>query len=119
MKVRCTHCKILKDESYFSPNRGKKNNRNSWCKQCHCEAAKVYIKSIAGKQIKASWMKTDSLKQKSRMLLGKEVRAGKIVKEACFLCGEKNTFGHHLLYEFPLKVVWLCQKHHSAIHRKL
>ena len=43
---------------------------------------------------------------------------GIITRQPCKTCGIENGFAHHPDYSQPLKVVWLCQAHHSEIHRK-
>lgn len=43
------------------------------------------------------------------------IRAGKLVRKPCTICGKKSE-GHHPDYNKPLEVVWLCRKHHASIH---
>lgn len=42
---------------------------------------------------------------------------GEIKKEPCEKCGDPNSQGHHENYLEPLKVRWLCSKHHGEEHR--
>ncbi len=44
------------------------------------------------------------------------VKAGKIIKTPCVVCGEINVFAHHEDYSKPFEVVWLCRKHHREKH---
>ena len=44
------------------------------------------------------------------------IRDGRLEREPCVICGESNTEAHHEDYSKPLDVVWLCRKHHLAIH---
>lgn len=44
------------------------------------------------------------------------VRLGLMSKEPCRECGDPNTEAHHEDYDRPHDVVWLCRKHHDAIH---
>lgn len=48
------------------------------------------------------------------------LRSGKLAKpEKCQVCGiRKAAHGHHQDYLDPLKVTWLCEFHHRAIHSK-
>lgn len=48
--------------------------------------------------------------------LGNAVRSGKIIKQPCFICGNRIVEGHHPIYSMPLDVVWLCKVHHREIH---
>ena len=44
------------------------------------------------------------------------IRAGKMIKKPCKICGENKVEGHHPDYTKPLEVVWLCDKHHTEVH---
>ena len=44
------------------------------------------------------------------------VRTGKLIREACEICGKKKTDAHHPDYTKPLDVIWLCRKHHVELH---
>jgi len=39
-----------------------------------------------------------------------------LVKYPCEVCGEENSEAHHLDYNDPLNVLWLCKKHHREWH---
>ncbi len=58
-------------------------------------------------------------KHTARIALGNAVRSGKILKNACEICGDKDSEAHHDDYLKPLDVVWLCPKHHAARHVEL
>lgn len=45
------------------------------------------------------------------------VKAGKIAKLPCEVCGAAKSEAHHPDYSKPLDVVWLCRKHHADAHR--
>lgn len=51
--------------------------------------------------------------------VGKARREGILIPLPCAVCGSPNSVAHHEDYSKPLEVVWLCQKHHVARHRKL
>lgn len=44
------------------------------------------------------------------------VRAGRLQRLPCFICGETPTHGHHAHYGLRLGVIWLCVKHHEEAH---
>jgi len=46
------------------------------------------------------------------------VKAGKLKKTNCQLCGNSKVQAHHEDYSKPLKVIWLCRKCHKFIHRR-
>ena len=41
------------------------------------------------------------------------IRAGRLVRKPCEVCGNPEVDGHHDDYSLPLKVRWLCRKHHK------
>lgn len=47
------------------------------------------------------------------------LKIGRLRKKPCEVCGERKVDGHHDDYNKPLKVRWLCKKHHRAAHRGL
>lgn len=63
---------------------------------------------------------TDHKKKiRARVYLNIAVARNKIKKEVCKICGSKRVEAHHEDYNYPLKVEWLCKKHHKPLkHRK-
>ena len=47
----------------------------------------------------------------------KAIKRGKLVRKPCIICDSPDAQGHHFDYSKPLKVLWLCRKHHLAFHR--
>lgn len=45
------------------------------------------------------------------------IKSGLLKKEPCEKCGAKKVEAHHPDYSQPLKVKWLCMKHHKDLHR--
>lgn len=52
----------------------------------------------------------------ARQIVSDAIRAGRIVRGKCFVCGSENAQAHHDDYYKPLDVRWLCRKHHRHIH---
>ena len=44
------------------------------------------------------------------------VKAGKLFKQPCEVCGIQKVIAHHTDYSKPLDVLWLCQYHHKQWH---
>lgn len=44
------------------------------------------------------------------------IRAGKMTRDPCEVCGNPKSEGHHDDYSKPLEVRWLCKKHHTEHH---
>lgn|GEM_PF-1977442 len=53
---------------------------------------------------------------KSKNILNRAIAKGEIKRQPCQICGYPNGHGHHEDYNEPLKVVWLCSKHHMRLH---
>ena len=76
----------------------------------------------ANKDLMAKYVRRDRKKfpnkRAARIAVMNAVRLGKLEKESCY-CGVKKVEAHHPSYKKSdfLKVVWLCNKHHKAIHK--
>lgn len=55
-------------------------------------------------------------KRAARVAVGNALRSGRLVKQACEVCGSGRTHAHHDDYSQPLNVRWLCPTHHAEIH---
>lgn len=53
----------------------------------------------------------------ARSLLNVAIARKKISKKPCEVCGNTKVQGHHPDYHKPLKVKWLCIKHHHELHK--
>lgn len=47
------------------------------------------------------------------------LRKGKIKRQPCIDCGKSKSEAHHPDYNYPLRVMWLCRKHHAEEHNNL
>jgi len=45
------------------------------------------------------------------------LKRGRLKRERCRVCGKKAEM-HHPDYGKPLRVKWLCRKHHLALHSR-
>lgn len=45
------------------------------------------------------------------------LKTGRLVRQKCEVCGATKTEAHHDDYNEPLKVRWLCRKHHEEWHK--
>ena len=52
----------------------------------------------------------------ARNKLNNAKNGGAITQQPCVVCGDNKVHAHHPDYSKPLDVVWLCQKHHVAVH---
>lgn len=112
---RCSVCKETKPVSEFWKDRHRSDGLTIWCKVCRKEYVRKQY-SLKKLQLKRQ---LEPLKYKARSTVTNMLRAGKITREPCFLCGVEKTQAHHLNYNYPEKVVWLCNQHHGDIHNEL
>lgn len=56
---------------------------------------------------------------KARRALNNAVASGKVRRKPCEVCRSPKTHGHHEDYSKPLKVRWLCRRHHCQLHKRV
>jgi hypothetical protein len=67
---------------------------------------------------------SEKRKNEARVLLRKAVKAKKVKRKPCVICGAfcdpwdkvNRVMAHHEDYRQPLNVVWLCYRHHNWLH---
>jgi hypothetical protein len=83
------------------------------------KARAEYSQSAPGKEAHARAVKKWTIKHPNRKaantILGNAIRDGKVIRQLCFVCGNK-AHAHHPDYDRPLDVMWLCPKHHKETH---
>lgn len=67
---------------------------------------------------KIKYKERDRGKLRARWVTKGLVKRGTIKKNPCQECGSIKVEAHHLDYNKPLGVIWLCIKHHRIIHKK-
>lgn len=58
-------------------------------------------------------------KYRARRKIANAIKYGKITKLPCEKCGELKVEAHHTDYRSPLKVIWLCRRHHLEEEGKI
>lgn len=84
---------------------------HSYCKSCRNAYSRENRK-------KHPLTKKQKMKDIARSYAGQYLRRGKIKKKPCKKCGSSKSQMHHPDYCKPIKVVWLCRKHHLELHKK-
>lgn len=69
----------------------------------------------ARQRIVAAYEERFPNRKKANVAVGNAIKAGRIKKQPCWVCGS-NAVAHHPDYDRPLDVVWLCQPHHKQAH---
>jgi hypothetical protein len=95
----CWKCKTEKDLDEFGKDKNRELGHEYICKMCKQE-------------------KDREVASRPEVMVEKAVHEGTLTKKNCEVCGNERSLGHHSDYSRPLEVTWLCQKHHSEVHRK-
>ena len=69
-------------------------------------------------QLSAEWRRRNPEKAKAHSKVAREIRAGRLKRKPCEVCGSTKVQAHHDDYSKHLEVRWLCARHHSEHHRK-
>jgi len=62
------------------------------------------------------WRKRNPKSYIAHLAVSAALRHGVIERKPCEHCGASKSEAHHPDYERPYDVVWLCRKHHKAVH---
>lgn len=65
------------------------------------------------------WRKDNPEKYKAHGKISGLLQNKKLFKKPCETCKEEKVHAHHPDYSKPTQIIWLCLKHHQAIHREL
>lgn len=55
-------------------------------------------------------------REAARIKVSKAIASGKLRRKPCAVCNSRPTQAHHFDYTKALEVIWLCKKHHAALH---
>lgn len=134
----CIKCKEFKELDSFHKHKRMSDGHVNICKDCqrlyekqrridNPEYFSQYEKSRKGlpqrlelnKRIGIQYRQSNPNRYKATNIVNNAIRDGKINKIPCFCCGSSNVVAHHVSYDLPLDIVWLCQKHHRQLHTNL
>lgn len=117
--------KCLEDKVY--PDEFAKDSWKNVCRECY----NLYMKHIHREQSNKIYF-TDPEKNREkckrhyyrhineyrvRAKTSWAIKTGRIIKEPCKVCGNEKVQAHHLDYNDPFNIVWLCRTHHKYFHR--
>lgn len=89
------------------------------------EARREYAKTSGGREALRrgayAWAIRNQRKRAAQILFGNRKRHDPLLApRPCEVCGSSSiVHGHHESYDEPLKVIWLCPKHHSERHKEM
>jgi hypothetical protein len=126
---KCFKCLIEKPIIEFYKHSKMADGHLNKCKNCTREDA---ARTLAINKKNTEWVEKEKervrIKQREKaksekVLIYQQVKraltSGVIKKSPCEICGEKRTQGHHEDYSKPLKLNWLCIRHHNDRHNYL
>jgi len=100
--VECPNCDRYTDKKKFD----KRIRGITLCRNCYNNSRRHFkMQNPVSKQ-----------KIRARQKAREAVKKGKIIKKPCVVCGETKVEAHHLDYDRPLQVLWMCEKHHDELH---
>lgn len=67
---------------------------------------------------KYQWILRNKEKTNAHRIVGSLIKSGRILKKPCVICEATTVHAHHIDYEYPTKIIWLCPKHHKMAHFK-
>ena len=130
----CFKCLIGKPLEAFYKHSMMADGHLNKCKECtkadvkrhrqeNWERVRAYDKMRASqphrralaKRVQDEWKAEHPNRRRAQNQLAHALRAGKLRKQPCWVCG-CNAVAHHPDYDRPLDVVWLCQPHHKQAH---
>jgi len=112
---KCSLCKQEKDFTFFYLDKSRKSGHSNYCKICQKEKDKIRQKNKNDPN-KNQWRINFPERKKAHLRVYYALKKGILVKQPCFICGEKAE-AHHPDYSRPLDVVWLCSSHHRQAHQ--
>ena len=121
----CIQCVKQREKKRYAENKEKINayDRDRSMRPDRVAARVSYLKTPKGKQIadkaKREWIERNKAKRDAHNALSNAIKRGKLSPLPCIVCGSPHVHGHHVSYDLPLAVSWLCPKHHSETHKSL
>lgn len=116
MKYLCYSCHEYKLPNKFYIARGKGRGLSGYCRKCSKKHSSEYSigvgRTVYFKQYKAKNL--DRLRAKWKV--ANAIKAGKMKRGKCGICGKEKAEAHHYDYNKSLEVKWLCRKHHLDKH---
>jgi hypothetical protein len=89
-----------------------KGSRSAYCNSCHA------ANSRANRKPYTEWSEEQKHKARARAYAHSHLRRGKISRKGCQVCGAPAEM-HHADYNWPLRITWLCRRHHVYLHHPL
>ena len=135
---QCFKCKTVKQLTEFYKHSAMADGHLNKCKECtkadsnkhraeNLEKVREYdrMRGKRPERVKANiavnnaWRAEDRRRSKAHKAVAKALRLGQISRQPCCRCGDEKSLAHHDDYDYPLKIMWLCQPCHKQRHKEL
>lgn len=132
MKI-CFKCKEEKPLSDYYKHKQMADGHLGKCKQCtkddstkhrgeNLEKIRAYDRGRGNRQDKdyhVNYKARFPKKCKAQNTVGNAIREKKLFRKPCEVCGtSERIHAHHMDYDEPLNITWLCAAHHQQWHAK-
>ena len=119
--ILCACCHEYLDPEAFSPGLRTGKPSRHICRACKNTQVKAYQHTHRGtvKQYNQAYDQQNREKRAAKALVRHAVADGRLTPQSCCVCGASDKIhAHHWSYEREhwLSVIWLCPKHHKAVH---
>lgn len=120
---KCKICVKKRVSSYRKNNikRVRAYDRKRGLLKSRVEDQERYRKTEAGKlscrKAFVKWSQRNKHKRSAHSKVRNAILSGVLIKLDCEICGNVKSEAHHSDYSKPLKVKWLCKKHHAELHK--
>ena len=116
----CPRCARVQPLEAFAQNAGRKDGKQVYCRECwHVyDAYRNLSPESKAKTVarQVEYHRRDPIKHRARLYVSLAVFFGDLKKLPCEVCGATKVQAHHENYaKEPLKVRWLCVKHHNGV----
>jgi len=122
VRGKCKTCLLTATREYRKTEKGRQAAILATRKYQSTDRGKLVLDAYKKSQdrwlaIRRYW-KTENYKMRNRVYarVRKALMTGKLIRQACEICGDPNSQAHHTDYSKPLDITWLCRIHHLAEH---
>ncbi len=120
----CTRCGRVQPAGEFARDRSTPDGLRRICRTCAAALMRAWRTSPDGRDrfnaTARRYKAANPEKERARLALRRAVRAGRVRVHPCAVgigCAGRLE-AHHPDYARPLEVVWLCRRHHEALHHQ-
>lgn len=105
--------RVAARKAYMQTEDGKKAAKRARAAYMQTEKGKTVLR-----EAKKAYAKKNPAKRDAHVKLNNALRDGRVSRTPCLVCGCEKTEAHHVSYDLPLDVVWLCDRHHKQVHKE-